>query len=196
MLEHSLSRSSSRCESNVFSFTAGRESLSGGALPPLGRSALCGPVSPSHRRSLFGQGLERVQVCHYHDSPLLPPFGTGRVSLGLEGESRPLVTRCLAASPAIAPPRVRLLALHAALIGMAGARLGTTTQAQPYGLETLGSVATLWQRFATHSDSLCGSRLGRIRGAKVVATHPDTRRHTSSRVVVPVVAGSSPVRHP
>lgn len=30
-----------------------------------------------------GQWLKRVQVCHYR-SPPLPPFGTGRVSLGLE----------------------------------------------------------------------------------------------------------------
>ena len=74
MLEHSLSRSSSGCESNLFSFPAGRESRGGGALPPAGRSApLCGPVSPSHQRSLSARWLET--------SPGLPlPRGPLRAS--------------------------------------------------------------------------------------------------------------------
>jgi hypothetical protein len=95
-----------------FSLTpAGRESLSGGALPPVERRkcALCGPVSPSLQRSLSAE----ARTCPGLPLPLasLPcPRATGRVSLGLEGEPRPLFTRCLAASTAIAPRGARLVA--------------------------------------------------------------------------------------
>ena len=76
----------------VFSFSpAGRENPSGGA-PPLAREecSLRSGVTVASTQP-FGQGLRRVQVCHYHVnvmtfSPPLPALaGAGRVSLGLEG---------------------------------------------------------------------------------------------------------------
>lgn len=99
--------------------TAGRESLSGGALPPCsgGARSCCGPVSPSHQRSLSARdsNAPRSAVTARLASP---PFGTGRVSLGLGRGRSPLLTalrpvsrrpgsmtRGYLASAALWPPR-------------------------------------------------------------------------------------------
>ena len=91
-----------------------------------------------HRRidaASSARGSNVSRSANYHESPLLPPFGTGRVSLGLESESRPLVTRCLAASPAIAPREARLVTSVAALHEGSREPLGTTARMHRHGLE-------------------------------------------------------------
>ena len=64
---------------------SGRESQSGGALPP-GRRRVrsLGPVSPSHQRSLAAGSSNGSRSAFTPRSPLPALSGTGRVSLGLE----------------------------------------------------------------------------------------------------------------
>jgi hypothetical protein len=69
------------------SVTAGRESLSGGALPPWKEErAFCGSVSPSHPAQPFGARLKRSQVCRYSSSRL--PYRTGFSWSGWSGRRR------------------------------------------------------------------------------------------------------------
>ena len=110
-----LRLSSRHCSCGSSLSTAGRESLSGGALPPL----LGGVLSAvrCHRRidAAFRPGARTCPGLPITTRPRSLPSGHRTGFSRSESESRPLVTRCLAASPAIAPREARLVTSVAAL---------------------------------------------------------------------------------
>lgn len=119
-------------------------------------SETCGTGEPEPRRTSPAETEEvRSAVrCHVASTPPFgrgsnvsrsavttrlasPPRGaTGRVSLGLEGEPRPLFTRCLAASTAIAPREAMLVALGYGV----DRQVGRPSRRSPGGMRTPGET--------------------------------------------------------
>jgi len=115
-----------------FPIRAGDSVVRGRTPPANGKKcALCinpiGTTSARIQRSLSARGSDvlRSAITTWGSAPRRPrslPFGTGRVSLGLRSESRPLFTRCLAASPAIAPQGAKLVTPGCGVVTLQPAR--------------------------------------------------------------------------